>query len=834
MTDIMLRCRGGERRRLVSARPGLHGLDYLEVSDDQRTLTVYFLGKAPDDLVAGNLRITGGRRITGIRVTGLDIHRSEDPERDDRMIVEVDRPGDFSCYRLDVVQVDDRGHPTTLPRDDFDPRYDGLDVDFKVGCPTELDCVPAPCPPLLTSSAPEIRYLAKDYASFLDLLLDRMALAVPGWRERHAPDLELTLLEVLAYTADHLSYFQDAVGTEAYLDTARLRTSVRRHARLVDYRMHEGCTARVWVVLDTDTDLSLDEHGLAFITDVTAVLPDAPTILTEADLEPLPDGSYDWFEPVTTGPIVVRAARSEIRFHTWGESECCLPAGTTRATLVDRLADDHKTSLLALEPGEVLILEEILGPHTGIPGDADPAHRHAVRLTTVEQGMDSLTGTPVLEVQWAAGDALPFPLCLSAIGPPPRCDLLENVSVASGNVVLADAGHTVTDDPVTVPTVSVQPPCDAGCPDPPVLIPGRFRPVLTRAPLTFRAPFDPREPASALPRTDARQAVPELAVRSSTEPSGAENDWTARPDLLDSGPDDRDLVVEIDDDGAAHLRFGDDALGRAPAAGESFTARYRTGNGPAGNLGADSLAHIVQPSPVHGATVRIRNPLPAAGGTPAEPVTDVKTFAPHAFRRDRQRAVTPADYAELAQRDFPDLVQRAAADLRWNGSWYEIRVAVDARGQAEAPPALIETVRRRLERYRRIAHDLAVVPASTIGLDIELLVCVGAQHRRSDVARALYARLGNRRLPDGSLGMFHPDVLTFGSIVAVSTLVAVAAGIPGVDNAIVTRLRRYGEPDEGAADDGALVLGPSEVARLDNDPSTPAHGVLHLDLRGGR
>ncbi len=34
------------------------------------------------------------------------------------------------------------------------------------------------------------------------------------------------------------------------LGTARRRVSVRRHARLVDYFMHEGCNARMWVHID--------------------------------------------------------------------------------------------------------------------------------------------------------------------------------------------------------------------------------------------------------------------------------------------------------------------------------------------------------------------------------------------------------------------------------------------------------------------------------------------------------------------------------------------------------------------------------------------------------
>ena len=55
------------------------------------------------------------------------------------------------------------------------------------------------------------------------------------------------MIEMLAYAADHLSYQQDAVSTEAYLGTARSRISLRRHARLVDYPISEGCNARTLV-----------------------------------------------------------------------------------------------------------------------------------------------------------------------------------------------------------------------------------------------------------------------------------------------------------------------------------------------------------------------------------------------------------------------------------------------------------------------------------------------------------------------------------------------------------------------------------------------------------
>ena len=48
-------------------------------------------------------------------------------------------------------------------------------------------------------------------------MLDRMAVLMPAWQERNPADLGVALVEALAYSADQLSYQQDAVATEAYL-----------------------------------------------------------------------------------------------------------------------------------------------------------------------------------------------------------------------------------------------------------------------------------------------------------------------------------------------------------------------------------------------------------------------------------------------------------------------------------------------------------------------------------------------------------------------------------------------------------------------------------------
>lgn len=232
-------CRNEQRREVVRKEHDLNGLDYLEVGADQRTLTVYFLGKAPVSLEPSNILIEGGQRIRDIKVKKITVTQTKLAELDDFMEVVTDKEGDFSTYTLGVVDGRDKeGNWKRHPK--FDAHYDRVEFSFKVDCPSNLDCKQeVVCPPEKLAE-PEINYLAKDYASFRQLILDRLALVMPDWKERHAPDLGITLVELLAYVGDHLSYYQDAVATEAYLDTARQRISVRRHVRLVDYLLHEA------------------------------------------------------------------------------------------------------------------------------------------------------------------------------------------------------------------------------------------------------------------------------------------------------------------------------------------------------------------------------------------------------------------------------------------------------------------------------------------------------------------------------------------------------------------------------------------------------------------
>ncbi|GAC1623113.1 MAG: putative baseplate assembly protein [Ktedonobacteraceae bacterium] len=897
-------CTNERRRTRVRNSSSLTGIDYVEVSRDQLVLRVYFLGDAPQGITLQNVRIEGGRRVRNIKVVDVDPDPPEDaefdPEFDDFITVTVDKAGDFSTYTLRLVEAtgrDKQGNP--LPLSGVDPRYAAIQFSFKAGCPSPLDCpTDSPCPPA-PYEEPEINYLAKDYASFRQVILDRLAITLPGWNEQHVPDIGVTIVELMAYVGDYLSYYQDAVATEAYLDTARQRISVRRHTRLVDYRMHEGCNARTWVVINIDggdlTDSMLLLKDVYFITGHNDALALSATMLTDGAVQTLSFGTYEVFEPLVadisplTQPLQLYQAHNEIRFYTWDDTECCLPRGATSATLQDYPHDDNAEQeelqeelqqeedreadsddqvpplqtnqpsatstvptdsghVLHLNIGDILIFEEVKGAKTGIPADANPKRRHVVRLTSVTPGLDELSGKQIVDIEWAAEDALPFSFCISALGPAlGGCQLIENISVARGNVLLVDHGQSIVGentDPLQVPVALTTATCEGeDRPSDVEVLAGPFNPVLQKKPLTFSQPL-PTEPvpAAQMLQQDVRQAMPwitltgipsETPLTASGTPSHKPRLWHPVYDLLESEALDTDFVVEIDNDGYAHLRFGDGELGRAPEPGEAFSATYRVGNGPSGNVGAESISRIVfRNTIISGVTLTPRNPFAAVGGTDQEPLAEVRLFAPKAFTTDLKRAITADDYATIAQEHAG--VQRAAASLRWNGSFYDVQVAIDPFGTDEADQPLLDDVALYLEPYRRIGHDLKVVQAAYVPLDLSMQICVLPYYLRGHVEAALLDVFSNRQLPNGKLGFFHPDNLTFGQSIAVSTLIALAQAVPGVQSVLVDKLERFGEGPNDELKQGLLTIGPMEVAQLDNDPSFPEHGKLTFTLRGGR
>lgn len=911
-------CCDQRRLEVVKLHGTLNGLEYLEVDDSglagdltrQLTLFVKFMRPVPA-LSIDQFRITGGERIKSVEIEWIAIADSlpaSEPAGlvdgltplNEFLVIRTKFYGDFSIYTLSLVS----GPGSDIPPAGIDPRLSEIPFSFKVQCASDFDCaapILCPTPPV---DNPRLDYLAKDYASFRRLMLDRLSVLLPEWRGRSPADIGVTLVELLAYVGDQLSYQQDAIATEAYLGTARKRTSLRRHARLVDYAVHEGCNARVWVRV--------------FVNDEGVTIPAHTSLLTRAANMPdhLSPGSDQLREALASGVVVFETVEDTLLyqthermvFYSWGERECCLPKGTTGATLSGHLPN--------LKAGDVLVFAEELGPRTGFAEDADHDHRWAVRLTDVRLSQDPSGGlflpvpnnnpVDVTEIQWAEQDALPFPLCLSTITDQAYGAIyLDEVSVAYGNIVLADHGRTLHEEDlgevpaarITLAATSEVLSCDR-----PLLqaVPPRFRPRLAESPLTHalslvteplfsftasaaivtalqthtyapalkdalqaqgvvlqagivvvqgeggtwsisdgasayrlqlvsgQVQVSPLAAAAALiTLAQPKRARPAISLASQYQ--SIPDSWQPRQDLLASDASATEFAVESEHDGSSYLRFGDDVHGKRPDSGTIFTATYRIGNGTAGNIGLESIAHLVSND---ARLLRASNPLPAQGGVEPESAEDIKRDAPEAFRV-QERAVTPEDYAEVAERHSS--VQRAAATFRWTGSWYTVFLTVDRKGGGEVDAVYEQTIRTHIERYRMAGYDLEIDGPRYVPLELSMTVCVRPDYFRADVHAALMRVFSRGWLADGSRAVFHPDNFTFGQPVYLSMLYQAAQAIQGVASVVITTFRRLRvPPDPKPLDDGVLTIGHLEIARLDNDPNFPERGVLKLSMGGGK
>jgi hypothetical protein len=839
------------RLEVIKLSGTANAIETLEVRDHlepdpvlrQRTLFVRLL-RPGFTLAPDNVLIDGGERLAAIPVDWVaaadHLPAGTDPALVDgiddlprTLVVRTTVFGDFSRYSLHLRA----GSGSDQPPGNFDPILSDIDFSFKVECPSDFDCAATqPCPPQ-PAAKPDIDYLAKDYTGFRRLMLDRLSLLAPGWSERSAADVGVMLVELMAYAADNLSYRQDAIANEAYLATAHQRVSVRRHVRLVDYALHDGCNARAWVQVRVG---------------VGHTLPQATPLLTRSGDLPLQlaPNSKDLRDALAAGATVFETAHeielsadlNTLSLYTWGDLGCCLPRGATRATLRGAHPD--------LRENAVLVFQEVKSPTTFKEEDADRAKRWAVRLTDAQAGVDPSGGLfdeppvnaplPVTEIFWDATDALPFPLCVSVKERPG----LE-ISVVLGNIVLVDHGQTVRDEPLgavpephlrRVAVAAGAQSCQRAEGEP---IPARFRPALASAPLTqgfdlaaeLGVPLAQDEdwfPATALIQRDPHDALPRITDLQSKLNTVIEH-WLVRRDLLASDGDATDFAVETENDGIALLRFGDDVHGRRPDPGTAFEATYRVGNGTSGNVGAEAIAHIV--SDVSGVFSAVTNPMPAAGGIDPENIDAARRDAPEAFRT-QERAVTAADYAAAAERRAE--VQRAAATFRWTGSWHTVFVTADRFGGAAVDARFEARLRRHLERFRMAGYDLEVDAPRYVALDITLHICVKSDFFRSQVLLAVQAELGSGVLPDGRIAVFHPDNFSFGEVVYLSRIVAAAQAVEGVEAVWALKFQRMAAPDAASLENGAIPIGRLEIAQLANNPNFRERGRLTLEAGGGK
>ncbi|MEE6179635.1 baseplate J/gp47 family protein [Mycobacterium sp. 050134] len=797
-----------DRLGTLIASSTLNGIDFVEVtSADQTSLRVHFLNTVPvQGTLAANdpVTINGGESVVSVPVAPIaGADWAVDDDGRPTLDLHTPFPGDFSRYLL---------HIDSTVLDSF---YASVRFSFKAGCPTDLDCAPVePCG-RAPGSGPAIDYLAKDFTSFRAALLDYSASAYPEWVERDEPDLGIMLVELLSAAGDDLSYLQDRIANEATLATATQRSSVIRHARLVDYEPRPATSARVLMQIDVSA------ANIPALITVQAPLPDDGALSFE-----LGDGLLDPDTGALAGgtlPVDPRWNRG-IRPYIWDDSHTCLPVGATEMWVHGHGYDFPTGDPQLGTTGIALLID------TAAANPADPPTREVVHLTNAIEETDKLLGdTPITHLGWAATESLTA-----------EHDLTN--TVLAGNLINAVEGRRYSEDFVIDPDPSSADAAkaavarsgpDAGCGDP---LPYHLH-TLTQGRLSW------------LQRDDT-SITPEVCVtQEPTETGGIAQVWRWRGSLLDADQFENAYTVEplaysdiradrshglpwfeYDGDAADSVRFGTGPFGNRPPAGARFAVTYRVTAGQAGNVAADSITAV--PPSSAGVLTAVTNPFPAAGGADEEPIAQVRANAPHAFRVHPLRAVRPEDYNRVA--DELSWVLDAGTVMRWTGSWTTVFTTAQPRDAEQAGLSQFVALDQLLGRRRLAGYEVYTPDPRYVALDVVVFVCAQPWAFRAEVESAVLEQLGTGPRCDGRPGFWASGQFQFGTPLLRSELEAAAQHGHGVDGVLAVDYRRRGHTVRYLPMPQVVSVGADEILRCDQDLSHPDRGSLRVVVEGGK
>ena len=837
---------GIDRRSRLLTDHSVIGIDYLYVDTATQTaLDVHFIS-APSAaqqaaLTAGLVSITATLGdAASVAVVSIEFP----PVPGDVVLrVHTATPGTFTRYTMHIADP-------IAPPQLLDPYFASIEFSFKAGCYSDVDCDHSGhhCAAEPTVDFP-VDYQARDFWSIRTALLDFASQRYPRWADRLEADAAVMLVEAMSALGDELSYYQDRLAREAYLETATQRRSIRRHARLVDYRIHDGLGATTWI-------------------DVTAKA--AGTIASGTSLWAMRDGTRvdysvgrDLDEMITGTTYAVDPLCNDDKLipYQWDTGEVCLAAGKTDLSLTGNVVGVLTLNDTPADraPGRWVLLRTD-------PADPGlPARRQLVRLIRAEVVHDPLANVDTTHIVWEPEQALPAEFDLTSLH-------------VHGNIVPAIAGLHLTR------TFVIGPGNDA-VPSPESLAAADSPPTPGEDPTN---PAEPADPAWAIERVGANEAVqylfslyrtdsdglvsrgsrdadgqdqgdprlatPELRlVERERQADGSYLDgdaWIWRHSLLDAPASSALARHFILDDGTwrrivgyqrpgaevVHLdyasndgvtiRFGDGVFGLTPARGTRFRANYLVGNGRRGNLPAGAVRWFDETDVALSAVITsIENPFVIDNGVDPESPEEIRQLAPEAFRALTYRAVRPEDYAEAAER--LDWVQRAGCSFRWTGSWQTAFVTPDPRSSVQVSADERTDLERQLDRFRQVGRETHALDPRYADIDLRIGFCVATTAYPAEVKVRVQAALSG-----SSSAFFSPDNFTFGTPLDRSALEAAIQQVAGVRAVEHITFRRRGTSDWVELP-ATYQPGQNEVVRVENDPLHPDRGSIELTPEGG-
>jgi hypothetical protein len=734
-----------------------------------------------------------------------------------------------ATQQYDAAAADEQRYLTLINANNIEPNLN--QSPFRLSLNTNIDPEPSQQNNDSTDNCSEIQvpnidYLNTQFDGFRRTLLDRIAVSAPNWQVNQTADTLNVALEALAVAADYQQYYQDAVASEAYLTTAQQRISVSRFSRMLDYAFGEGCNARTWINIEVDDayrfiPLTITKHT-QFIASQPS-LKQKQTIYSTQGVKGIVNDESIVFEACYE--LACFTANNELFFYTGNQPEYQLAQNATQADLIIQHHEEqthshaqyHSAVLERFSIGRVLIFEQSIDARSGLTTTADARLRHAVRVSKAEViSLWCNKSQTVVRITWDLIDALPFPLVVNnVIG-----DVANtNMSTAFGNVLLADSGFTQTDSEIYATD---------HC--------SRSNLTLKKNDVAFaRFSYDTSVSTSTMMINTNDVPLAQVVLVEDTDI------WTAVQDIYDAGPMEKVFTVEIDSDAYAHIRFGDGINGKKPNSGTQFTAVYRIGNGTPGNIGRDTLRHIISDTlPAH-SVISINNPLPASGAADPETLEHAKAMAQD-YDKTQARCVTLSDFK--ARTESYNDIQQAAVHRRWTGSWFTYFIVVERTSGTDVTPCFADKLKRYIQEYALCGVALAVLPPRWVALRVALSVTLQENYQWASIKSQLQRKFDNEITSDHQ-GYFAPGRHAFGQAVYLSHIIKEGLTVVGVASLEATVFQRFGAVcnnvynnvcnnvyNNSATNTIAekIQINTDEIITVQNNPLQPSKGVITFEL----
>lgn len=301
-----------------------------------------------------------------------------------------------------------------------------------------------------------------------------------------------------------------------------------------------------------------------------------------------------------------------------------------------------------------------------------------------------------------------------------------------------------------------------------------------------------------------------------TEQGGIVEQWTLLESLAFSREQQRDFVVEIDDQDRATVIFGDGAFGLIPPSGCQIRVTYRVGGGTFGNVPANTIETLASAPDLARVGAKVTNPAIASGGADRESIEQAVMNAPKVFR-SLKRAVTADDYKALAL-NFNGVSKVRAEPSNWN----TVTLYIAPKGGGRVSDVLEADLLAYFEDKRPITTIIKIADVDYVKIYITATVGVESYYFRSEI---------QEKVKSAVTALLALENVDFKQTLYLSRFYETITEIAGVAYVNITEFRRQAAAADSLEKDGKIELGSNEIPIIPDDPLY-ANG-LQIHLEGG-